>query len=57
MQWVEISDDVEANQPLFKTDSVLHEIDHEQAIAARDRAESEFDLAKSELGASGGADR
>jgi RND family efflux transporter MFP subunit len=45
-QWVEVSDDVTKDQPLFKIDEVVRAIEHEQALAVQERANSEFELAE-----------
>lgn len=45
-QWVEISDEVEIGQPLFKIDDTVREIEHEQALAVQERANSEAELAQ-----------
>lgn len=45
-QWVEVSDDVAIDQPLFKIDEVVRAIEHEQALAVQERADSELELAE-----------
>lgn len=45
-QSVEISDDVQAGQPLFKIDDTVRKIEHEQALAVLERADSEYELAQ-----------
>ena len=47
-QWVEISDEVEVAQPLFKVDHTVREIAHEQALSVQERADSEFHSAEAD---------
>ncbi|MCH7813635.1 MAG: biotin/lipoyl-binding protein, partial [Planctomycetes bacterium] len=44
-QWVEISDQVEAGQALFKIDDALRAIEYRQAQASLARAQSQHELA------------
>jgi membrane fusion protein (multidrug efflux system)/multidrug efflux system membrane fusion protein/cobalt-zinc-cadmium efflux system membrane fusion protein len=45
-QWVEVADDVKRDQPLYKIDDAVRKIEHEEALAALDRAASDLQLAE-----------